>query len=189
MAAVQPRLITADEFLAIEWDDSDMKAELDNGVIRIMRMMAGGNADHSRVQGNILAALRDKLRGTGCRPHGSDMAVLLHDYSIRYPDVSVYCGRSGKEDGQRTAFNDPKLVVEVLSPTTRRQDVERKLPEYSAMQSLDAILYVDPDEESVRLMTRTSNANWRSEDVGAGHAIELQALGVTLSWSDVFARD
>ena len=189
MATAQPRLITADEFLAIEWDDSDMKAELDNGVIRIMRMMAGGNADHSRVQGNILAALRDKLRGTGCRPHGSDMAVLMHDYSIRYPDVSVFCGRSGKEDGKRTAFDDPRLVVEVLSATTRRQDVERKLPEYSAMQSLDAILYVDPDEESVRLMTRTSNANWRSEFVAMGNDIDLRALGVTLSWSDVFARD
>ena len=189
MASAQPRLITADEFLAIHWDDSDAKAELDNGVIRIMRMMAGGNADHSRVQGNIFAALREKLRGTGCRPHGSDMAVLMHDYSIRYPDVSVYCGRSSEADGKRQAFDDPKLVVEVLSPTTRKQDLEIKLPEYSALQSLDAILYVDPDEESVRLMTRASNANWRSEFVDVASDIPLQALGVTLTWSDVFARD
>jgi Uma2 family endonuclease len=189
MATAQPRLITADEFLAIEWDDSDAKAELDNGVIRIMRMMAGGNADHSRVQGNIFAALREKLRGTGCRPHGSDMAVLMHDYSIRYPDVSVYCGRSGREDGKRQAFDDPKLVVEVLFPGTRRQDLENKLPEYSALQSLDAILYVDPDEESVRLMTRTSNANWRSEFVEPGKDVPLHALGVILSWTDIFARD
>ena len=189
MATAQPRPITAEEFLAIEWDDSEAKAELDNGVIRIMRMMAGGNADHSRVQGNILAALREKLRGTGCRPHGSDMAVLMHDYSIRYPDVSVYCGRSGREDGKRQAFDDPKLIVEVLSPTTRRQDVEIKLPEYSALPSLDAILYVDPDEETVRVMTRTSNANWRSELISEDADITLKALGVTLSWSDIFARD
>ena len=189
MATAQPRLITADEFLAIEWDDSDAKAELDNGVIRIMRMMAAGNADHSRVQGNIFAVLFEKLRGSGYRLHGSDMAVLMHDYSIRYPDVSVFCGRSGAEDGKRQAFDDPRLVVEVLSPSTRRQDVESKLPEYSAMQSLHVILYVDPDEESVRLMTRTRNANWRSEFVIKGNDIDLQSLSVTLSWSDVFARD
>ncbi len=189
MATAQPRLITADEFLAIEWDDSDAKAELDNGVIRIMRMMAGGNADHSRVQGNIFAALREKLRGTGCRPHGSDMAVLMHDYSIRYPDISVFCGRSGVEDGKRQAFDDPKLVVEVLSPSTRKQDVENKLPEYSGLASLDAILYVDPDEESVRLMTRSSNANWRSRFVATGQDVELQALGVALTWAEIFARD
>jgi len=189
MASAARRLITADEFLAIEWDDSDAKAELDNGVIRIMRMMAGGNADHSRVQSNILAALMWKLRGTGCRPHGSDMAVLVHDYSIRYPDVSVYCGRSGVEDGKRQAFDDPKLIVEVLSPTTRKQDVESKLPEYCALASLDAILYVDPDEESVRVLTRSNNANWLSAQLVEGDPIELESLGINLTWAEIFSRD
>lgn len=82
--------LTAEEFLDIDF--GERKAELDNGVIR---MMAGGTARHARVQLNILVSLARRLRGTGCTPYNSDMAARTRDYSIRYPDVTVYCGRDG----------------------------------------------------------------------------------------------
>lgn len=56
-------LLTAEEFLQIDF--GDRKAELDNGVIR---MMAGGTGRHAQVQGNIFVALRSRLRGSGCMP-------------------------------------------------------------------------------------------------------------------------
>jgi Uma2 family endonuclease len=188
MATAAPKLLTVEEFLAIQWDSSDTKAELDNGVIRIIRMMAGGTADHSRVQGNIFASLFEKLRGTGCRPHGPDMAVLVDDYSVRYPDVSVFCGRNGLDDGKRKAFDNPKLVVEVLSPGTRDHDLDIKLLEYRAIVSLDAILYVDPDAETVQLSTRTANGGWRDVDIRLDEDVALSALKVTLTRADIFAR-
>ena len=103
-------LLTAKEFLEIDF--GDRKAELDNGIIR---MMAGGTARHADVQGNIFAFLRVALRGTGCRSYNSDMATQTHDRSIRYPDVSVFCGRSQPINDQLKAFDDPCVVFEVLS--------------------------------------------------------------------------
>lgn len=188
MATAQPRLITADEFLAIEWDDSDVKAELDNGVIRIMRMMAGGSAEHSRVQRNILVALDIALRGTGCSPHGSDLAVRTSDLDIRYPDVSVFCGHAEKDDDKVRAFDDPRLVVEVLSPSTRDKDLNEKLAEYQTLPKLAHILYADPDAETLRLWTRVSARAWRDEELLPGEEIELSELGIRLSWADIFAR-
>jgi Uma2 family endonuclease len=188
MATAAPKLLTVEEFLAIQWDSSDTKAELDNGVIRIIRMMAGGTADHSRVQGNIFASLFAKLRGTDCRPHGPDMAVLVDDYSVRYPDVSVFCGRNRPDDGKRKAFDDPKLVVEVLSPGTRDHDVSIKLEEYRAIVSLDAILYVDPDAETVQLSTRTPGGGWRDVEVPTDEDVVLTALEITLTRAEIFAR-
>jgi Uma2 family endonuclease len=187
--AAKPRLLTAEEFLAIVWDDPDAKAELDRGVIRIMRMMAGGNADHSRVQGNVFAALRVRLRGTGCRPHGPDMAVRINDYSIRYPDVSVYCGKDAPEDGKKQAFDDPKLLVEVLSSSTRTQDFEVKLPEYMSLPSVDAILFIDPDVESVRLWQRVDGRLREASSFAPGDTVELTSLSIDLSWNDIFSRD
>lgn len=58
------RLLTADEFLQIDFGP-DMKAELDEGVIR---MMAGGTCEHSRVQINLATAALSRLRGLGRRP-------------------------------------------------------------------------------------------------------------------------
>ena len=188
MASASPRLITVDEFLAIEWDDSDVKAELDHGVIRIMRMMAGGSAAHSRVQRNVLVALDIALRGSGCSPHGSDMGVRTSDVALRYPDVSVFCGKGEMPDERILAFDDPKLVVEVLSPTTREKDVLNKLPEYRELASLDHILYIDPEAAAIRLLSRTSPRGWNDEEITVGSDIVLSLLKVTLLWGDIFAH-
>ena len=188
-APSEPYLLNVEQFLAINWDDSDVKAELDRGVIRIIRMMAGGSVDHSRVQGNVFGSLYAKLKGSGCRPHGPDMGVQIDETSLRYPDVSVYCGRDGELDGKRRALNDPKLVVEVLSPSTRDGDLDVKLPEYRSVKSLDHILYLDPETETARLLTRTGPRSWNDADIEAGAVVHLQALGASLTWDDIFARD
>ena len=185
MATASPRLLTVDEFLAIRWDDPDVKAELDNGVIR---MMAGGDLDHSRVQGNIFALLYIALEGTPCRPHGSDMGIAVHDVSFRYPDVSVVCGEDAPEMGGEQRERSPRLVVEVLSRTTRGIDLRVKLPEYRAVSSLDYILYIDPKAETLRLLTRTGPRAWNDAELRHDEDVNLSALGVTLRQADIFRR-
>jgi plasmid replication initiation protein len=59
-------LLTAEQFLAIDFGEG-IRAELDNGVVR---MMSGGTARHARVQLNIQSWLRQALRASGCRPFG-----------------------------------------------------------------------------------------------------------------------
>lgn len=188
MATARPRLITADEFLAIEWPDSDVKAELSNGVIHVLRMMAGGSNEHSRIQRNVLVALDLALRGSGCSPHGSDLAVRTSDLDVRYPDVSVFCGHEDLEDDKVRAFDDPKLVVEVLSPSTRQKDFAEKLVEYRALLPLQHILYVDPEGQAAQLWTRTGPRSWNEEQCEVGSDIGLAHLGIKLSWHDIFAR-
>ena len=189
MATAATRLLTVDEFLSIQFrfdEDVAPRIELDNGKILAM---AGGSALHSMVQGNIFGALLRTLRGSGCRPHGPDMGVRTNDLSLRYPDVSVFCGHQNPEDAKLRYFDDPKLIVEVLSPSTRRKDEGIKLIEYHSLTSLDAILYVDPDARTVRLWTRTEPGGWQDADIPVGSDIELNALGVTLSWEELFALD
>ena len=188
MASTRPHLITVEEFLAIKWDDSDVKAELDNGVIRIMRVMAGGNVDHSRVQGNVFNALFNRLIGRGCRPHGSDIGIAVSDVSLRYPDVSVFCGRNGPDDGKRRVLDDPRVVVEVLSPSTRESDIAAKLPEYRGVASLSHIVYIDSELETVRLLTRTGTRSWNDEDIDNADVV-LSELQITLTWSEIFGRE
>ena len=185
MATISPRPITVDEFLAIRWDDPDAKAELDNGVIR---MMAGGDLDHSRVQGNVFGLLFNALEGTPCRPHGSDMGVAVHDVSFRYPDVSVVCGEDTPELGGEQLERSPRLVVEVLSRTTRDIDLGVKLAEYRAVGSLDHILLIDPKAQTTRLLTRTGPRAWNDTELAVGEDVNLSALGVTLKQANIFRR-
>lgn len=184
MATAVRRLLTADEFLAIEFP-SDTKAELDNGVIK---MMSGGTGSHARVQRNVQFALQSKLRETGCSAWGPDMAVRTHQLSIRYPDVSVFCGRDGIENDKLKAFDDPKLVVEVLSPSTRNEDETEKLHEYCVIPSLEVIVHIDPDKQTVRLLTRTDSGGWSDRMIENEADVRFEALGIDLTWPEIFAR-
>lgn len=185
MATLAPyRMLSADEFLEIDFGDK--KAELDNGTIR---MMAGGTARHARVGGNVFVALASRLRGSGCTPYNADMATRTHDLSVRYPDVSVFCGRDGVEDDDRKAFDDPRVLVEVLSAGTARTDLRVKLDEYKALPSVDTIVFVDIAAERVRIVQRTGPHGW--SDVGHDEAVDvpLPALDIVIPHAEIFARD
>lgn len=183
--ATQPDypLVTADEFLRMDF--GDRKAELDNGVIR---MMAGGTGRHARVQTNILVALGTKLRGTGCTPYNSDMATRTHDLSIRYPDVTVFCGRDGPENDDLKAWDDPRVLFEVLSAGTARTDLRVKLPEYKALGSVDTIVFVDIAAERVRVVQRTGGRRWDDDEHQEPFDVPLPSLGVCLLHAEIFAR-
>lgn len=186
MATAARRLLTVEEFLELEFTgDEGRRVELSNGTIRLM---AGGSVVHARVQQNISGALFIALRGSACSPYGPDMGVRTHDLSLRYPDVSVFCGRDEPEFDKLLECDDPKLVVEVLSPSTKREDITIKLPEYQSIPSLDAILYVDPDQETIRLLTRTAARGWTDVTLAEGEEIVLPTLAARLTWHDVFRR-
>ena len=179
-------LLTAEEFLQIDFGP-DIKAELDNGVIR---MMGGGSGEHARVQANFMRFLGSALRGTGCRPFGSDMGVRTHDQSIRYPDVSVYCsGRTDPANDALKAFDDPRVVIEVLSPSTRRKDYGDKLEEYREMPSIDTIVFADPSTERLRIVQRTSPNSWSDESFVGPVDLPLPSLNLTMPHAEIFARD
>ena len=113
------RPITADEFLEMDFG-TDKRFELHRGVIY---MMAGGSEPHAWVQGNIFSWLRARLRGTGCRPYGPDMAMRISDIDIRYPDISIYCDQPPRDAlTQAKLLDNPTVVIEILSLTTAMFD-------------------------------------------------------------------
>ncbi|WP_375427766.1 Uma2 family endonuclease [uncultured Sphingomonas sp.] len=177
-------LLTAEEFLQIDF--GERKAELDNGVIR---MMAGGTARHARIQGNIYASLAPRLRGTGCAAYISDMAARTRDYSIRYPDVTIYCGRNGPANDDLKAFDDPRVVFEVLSAGTARTDLRVKLEEYKELASVDTIVFVDIADERLRVVQRTGPNSWSELIHQEPATLVLPTLGIELTHEEVFARD
>ncbi|WP_419809388.1 Uma2 family endonuclease [Sphingomonas sp.] len=183
--ATQPHypLLTADEFLQIDF--GDRKAELDNGVIR---MMAGGSGRHARIAFNIMRALGNRLQGTGSTPYNSDMATRTHDLSIRYPDVTVFCGRDGPENDDLKAWDDPRILIEVLSAGNARTDLRVKLPEYKALPSVDTVIFVDTAIERVRVVQRTGPKRWDDDQHDDPFDVPLPALGITLPHAEIFAR-
>jgi Uma2 family endonuclease len=185
-AELAPVLLKAADFLEIDFGP-DLKAELDAGFVR---MMAGGTRAHARVQANIMGELRNRLRGSGCRPYGSDMAIRIDEYSVRYPDLSIICSDSASPtDDKKKAFDAPIVVVEILSPSTAAYDQDVKLKDYQSLASVDTIVFADPDTERCRIVQRIGPHGWRDERFEDPVDVALPALNLILSHKDIFARD
>jgi len=177
--------ITVEEFLAMDFGDK--KVELDDGMIVAM---TGGSGAHNRVQANLMRFLGAALRGSGCRPYGSDQGLRTIESSTRYPDVAVYCGDMGSEGRDRKQiFDDPTVIVEVLSPSTYRRDEGVKLNEYEQIASVDTIVFVDPEAETIRVVQRLGPTSWRNELFPQAVDVPLPSLAVTIPKDEIFARD
>lgn len=177
-------LVTVEQFLKMDF--GEWKAELDNGVIR---PMAGGRRRHARVQSNLIIALGRKLRGSGCAAYGSDMATRTGERSIRYPDVSVFCGHEDRDDDDETWSDDPRIVFEILSAGTSRTDLRVKLPEYQALGSVDTIVFIDIKAERLRIVQRTAPASWSDVSYQVPTDLNLPALDIVIAHDEIFARD
>lgn len=153
--------------------------------------MAGGSQRRATVTGQIFGTLFVKLAGSGCRPLGSDTTVHLDDFNFRYPDVAIYC--DPRDLGRQAAYEHrlryPKVVFEVLSPSTATTDRAVKVAEYKALPSVVAIVLVDPVARTVELHERTGPGAWLQRELAAGAPLELRDPAVTLTVAEIFGLD
>jgi Uma2 family endonuclease len=156
----------------------------------VIFMMAGAASQHNLVSGNVFAMLRTKLRGSGCRPYGSDQAVRTGAGTIRYPDVSVFCGKGAlPEDARQLLLGNPTVVVEVLSPSTTQNDSHEKLPEYCALDTMKCVVLIAPDDERIRKVERGEDGGWTDRWLRADESLSVAALNIVIDRADIFARD
>jgi Uma2 family endonuclease len=150
-----------------------------------LRLMAGASRRHDQIVVNIIAELRDQLRGGPCRPFTSDTSVATSADKRRRPDAGVECGELRDDD---LTAQSPRLVVEVLSPSTREFDMFGKLDEYKLVDSLDYILLVEPNAPQAILWRRGPDRAWEHQAYeGLDREIGLAELGVALRLDDLYA--
>ena len=177
MSNVAKQLMSLDEFLAWERDQPE-RYEFAGGVIT---MMTGGSLDHSTIASNLWTALRDQLRGSTCRAFRGDSKIIAN-HSIRYPDLSVTCTQvRGTED----VVLDPILIVEVISPSTEREDRGRKKFDYFATPSIRQYAIIEQDERLIDLYTRTGD-RWTDEIIEGDAVLNLSSIGVEVSLDVIY---
>lgn len=177
MSNTAQKLMSLEAFLAWEREQPE-RYEYTGGVVT---MMTGGSAAHVTIALNLAMALRHALRGTGCRPFGSDMKVIAND-TARYPDVSVTCHPVGDSDDN---ISHPVLVIEVVSLSTERDERGRKKFDYFATPSMQQYAIIEQDVRRVDLYTRSGD-RWTDEIVEGGAILELSSIGVEISLDTIY---
>jgi len=180
----QPRIIpvpppwTLDDFLAWE-EQQPERYEFVDGVVR---MMVGGTAAHNTIINNVAAALRSRLRGSGCRYFTEGMKVVSPTDQSTYPDVVVTCRPVGNSYGKLT---EPALIVEVLSRSTADHDRGAKWEMYRTIPTLANYVLISQYRRSVDLYRRTA-AGWEIVQIEGSGTIDMPALGCTIDLDEIY---
>lgn len=178
--AFQPMGIA--EFFAYRGEEG-VRYELVDGVL--VRAMTGASRRHDRIVINAILALGQRLRGKPCEPSTADIAVVIPNGNVRRPDVMIDCGAT---DDRTQRAGDPRMVVEVLSPSTRGIDLVRKLEEYKSVPGLAYILLVEPDVPHA-LLWRREAAGWALEEVqGLDGGFDLPEIGADITMAELYDR-
>lgn len=176
------RRMTVEEFCS--WEGGDGRRwELRDGV---PVMMAPGTRAHGRVAGRLAGRIDEALRGR--RPCEAvveaGIASALRDDTLLVADVAVTC--APPSPGERLVA-DPVLVVEVLSPSTARDDRGEKLPDYRAMPSVREILLVEAETPHAEIHRRLDGDRWLTTLLrGPDALLELESVGLAVRLGDLY---
>ena len=178
MGEPAPEGMTLATFL--DWDDgTDRRYELIGG--RPVAMAPPMEA-HATAVANIITALGTRLPDR-CRVM-SDAGVVPADRDDTFyvTDVAVSC--SPIEPGSRWA-TEPVVLIEVLSPSTRKHDRGVKLPDYRDVTSVQDIVLVSCESRRIEHWHR-EEGGWRVTDLIGDAEIRLDSIDVTLPFEALY---
>ena len=175
--------MTIEQYLV--WDEEreiDGRFELHDG--RVVR----ANAErivHAVVKFKIASALeraveRSKLP---CQVLPDGMAVAVGRNSVFEPDAQVYCGPPLADDTLLVPV--PVIVVEVLSPSTRRRDIGIKMTRYFLNESIQHYLMVVVEDRKIVHHRRLPGGDIATRIIASGELV-LDPPGLVLPITEIF---
>jgi Uma2 family endonuclease len=151
-----PQYLTPQDYLQLEVTNL-LKHEYCNGQVYVM---AGASDSHVTIAGNLIALLRNHVRGKGCRVYISDMKARIEEARncFYYPDVMVTCDVRDQENAIYKCF--PNLIVEILSDSTEAFDRGDKFADYQTLESLQEYVLINTRHQRVECFRRGQGGLW-----------------------------
>jgi Uma2 family endonuclease len=148
--------------------------------------MSPEGAGHAAVKFAVQVALLNGIRARGlpCHMLPDGMTVRVDETTAYEPDALVYCG--AKLSASAIEVPAPIVVVEMLSPSTRRIDASAKLAGYFRVPSVAHYLIVDPSKPLVLHHARGSGDAILTHIVTQG-TIDLDPPALTVALTDIYA--
>lgn len=167
----------------LEWEETqETKNEFYRGEVFAM---VGARRSHGRVVGNLVRHVGNALDGTPCQVFHEGMKVQIAEVAILYPDVFVTCDPA--DLATESVFRSPKLVVEVLSPSTEDYDRSGKFALYRGLMSMSEYVLINPETRRVESFVRDGAGNFVFHDWSDAPALRLESIGLEVDIAALFA--
>jgi Uma2 family endonuclease len=171
------------DYLEVEEMSPAVKHEFVDGEIFAM---AGGTVEHSSLATTVSGLLFAHLRGGPCRAHSSDLRIRIREANVStYADAVVVCEPVDRDPDSPTHVTNPRVVVEVLSPSTEDYDRNEKRLFCQMLPSLQEYVLVAQDRRRVEVWRREA-AGWAYAVFDAGTRAELPSIRFTLDVDELY---
>jgi Uma2 family endonuclease len=182
------RYYTFEEYQTI-LEDAEHKYEYHSG---FLEMMAGGTGNHSLLCNNIGTELHLGIRQSkiNCRTFNSDMNVWIPKCQKGlFPDASVVCGQPKYTTDRQTVLENPMIIIEVLSESTKMKDKGEKFECYRSLPSFKEYVLVYQTIPRVETWYKEAADLWRiSSAHGLDKSIYLHTLDLTIALKDIYTN-
>jgi Uma2 family endonuclease len=171
--------MSLDEYLKFEYA-SPVKHEFVAGEVYAM---SGVTTRHNVITLNIFRRLHSAARARGCTVFVTEVKLRAAADRIYYPDAMIACGRAADD---QLIVDDPSLIVETTSPSTRATDRREKLDAYLQIPSLRTYMIVEQRRRHVLCYTRDASGEWsRDETLGVGE-LAIPFLDARLTLDEIY---
>lgn len=172
--------VSVEEYLEGE-KISEIRHEYVNGEVYTM---SGTNRRHNIIASNAHGRLRSHLRGGECQSYIVDVKVYVAAHnSFYYPDVVVTCD---PQDNDEYIIKQPRLIVEILSPSTEMTDRREKLFAYQKIESLIEYIIIEQDKVGAIRYFRNAQGQWLKEELAADEVLTLESVELRFSLAELY---
>jgi Uma2 family endonuclease len=110
-----------------------------------------------------------------CRAKG-EAGLVISEYRRWQADITVSCLPPGPD------LVEPRLIVQVLSPSTRSKDLAEKLPDYKAPPSVTQVWLIDSERRWPQVWWREAEG-WHGRNHLGSASFRNEILEVTSRWT------
>ena len=181
--ALANKTSSRDEYLQEELG-SEMRHEYIAGRVYAM---SDGTLNHQRIAGNFLYYAGNQLVGNSSFAIGCGFKLQIDlgsgDEAFYYPDGMIICQPVA---GDALFTNSPSVILEVLSPSTRRNDEVQKFRDYLTIPTLQTYILAETDAPYLTIYRRTESGFQKETLSGLDAVLHLPEAGISIPLSELY---
>jgi Uma2 family endonuclease len=176
--------LTVEEYLQFEKASLE-KHEFFQGEVFAM---AGAGSRHNKIFSNLFIALGIRLKGSPCQPYGSDLRIHIPENSLfTYPDISIICGDLVVSHEDKDTVIQPKVLIEILSPSTKDYDRGGKFKLCRDIPTLKEYILIDTEAVNIEVFHINAMGHWELEEYKElSEFLKIPSVKVTIPLAEVY---
>ena len=149
---------------------------------------------HQRISMNLSTILAVHFKGKSCEVYAAPTDIVLpienrkngNEHTVVQPDLSIFCDLSILRE--QAAFGPPTLVVEIISPHTRKKDLQLKYDIYEEA-GVQEYWVIMPREELLEQFVLEGGKYQRIQTYTKEDAVEARSVErLSVALEEVFAE-